>query len=127
MEGLKLIVRYWDQVTGYLTACWELPWAAPACAPLWTWVALGSIAIGALAVLWTIWKVVDYKLKYGAALKAEAQRQYIPPPEEMDKMKWGGDFNQHEPIEAADPDMAAKIREAIERQKLQDKGLLPKH
>jgi hypothetical protein len=43
----------------------------------------------------------------------------------MDKIKWQGDHNPLMPIEQADPDMAAKIRETIERQRLQEKGLMP--
>jgi hypothetical protein len=125
MKAVAIMQQYWSQVTGYLTACWDLPWAATVCQPLWSKVALSAIAAGALLILWAIWKVIDYKLKYRAAIKAEEQRQYIPPPEEMDKIKWRGDHNPLMPIEQADADMTAKIRDEIERKKLEEKGLLP--
>lgn len=125
MKALELMQRYWDQVTGYLMACRDLPWSATACRPLWSWVATGSMAVGALCVLWAVWKVIDYKIKYRAAVKAEEHRQYIPPPEEMEKVRWIGDDRQNDVLVDPDEDIAARIREEIARRKLQEKGLLP--
>ena len=87
------------------------------CQPLWSWVATGSMAAGALFLLWATWKLIDYSLKYRAALRAEDYRQQVAPEETMRKHRWTGDDNLLQG--SADADVAAKIREELDRRKLQ--------
>ena len=123
MNALLLLQHILDQSIIYVTTCWSLPWAATVCQPLWNWVATGSMLTGALILLRTTWKVVDYMLKYQAALRAEAYRQQIAPEEEMKKLRWEGDDNVLQTT--PDADVAARIRDELDRRKLQEHAMVP--
>ena len=86
-----MVMKQIEGWLGYLLACWNLPMQAPACRPLWYWVMVASLAIGTLLLLWVCWRVVDYRMKLAAAVKAEERRQAIAPPEVMERFKWAGD------------------------------------
>ncbi len=123
MHVLLIMQHILEESMTYMETCWTLPWAAIVCKPLWNWVATGSMATGALFLLWASWKVVDYLLKYQAALRAEAFRQQVAPEETMKKHRWTGDESMVQG--AGDGDVAARIRDELDRRKLQERGMLP--
>ena len=55
----------------YAAYCIEQPMQAPVCRPFWTWAMIAVFIIGALLSIVVVWKIVSYKLKLAAALKAE--------------------------------------------------------
>jgi len=124
MHVLLIMQHILDQSIIYVGTCWTLPWAAIVCHPLWNWVATGLMATGALFLLWTSWKVVDYLLKYQAALRAEAYRQQVAPEETMKQVRWTGDESMVQG--AGDGDVAAQIRDELDRRRRQERGMLPR-
>lgn len=111
-ELLSLLSR-WKQL---VEACPFWPLSTPGCRGFWEFTAATMLVIGALGLLWIIWKLVDHELKFRAALRAQAQREAIAPPEIMDayKIKEVGDLIG----DATDPKLAEKIRDELNQQKL---------
>ena len=114
----------WQQWSAYLFFCFDAPYSAPVCQPFWIWVAGGSVAIAGTWLLWFVWKIVDYKLKYRAALFAELERERVAEVEVMDSVKWIGDeVALDTPHDVAldspegDAALAQSIREALGRRK----------
>ena len=125
MKAIAEMQHIWDQSTVYLAACWSLPWAAPACRPLWYWVAAASMAGGVLLLLWAAWRVINYFLMLRAALRAEAARGMVADEATMQKHTWDGDNAiLQTPVDAGD-DMAVRIRDEIDRRRLRERGMLP--
>jgi hypothetical protein len=85
---------------------------------------MASTAAGALFLFWAIWKVIHYKLMYRAALRAEAYRQSTAPEEVMAKLRWTGDDDPLHRSGKPDVDVAAQIRDELDRRKLQEPGML---
>ena len=73
------------------------------------------MSLGVIGLLWTIWKFVDYKLKYAAAIRAELERERVAEPDVMEAATWKGDsvFNALEP--ETQNDVAGEIRAALAR------------
>ena len=123
MKALSSMQLFLEQSVSYLASCWALPMAAPVCQPIWIWVAEGSMALGALFLLWFAWQVISYVFKYRAALRAEAARNMVADEATMSRHKWTGDkATQQGP---ADADVATLIRDEIARRKLVERGMIP--
>ena len=118
MEAVAFLQKAYQQWGAYLLGCLDAPYSAVACRPFWSWVSIGSASLGAIGLLWLIWKFVDYKLKYAAAIRAEIERERIAEPDVMEDAIWKGDsvFNA---LEAeTQTDVASEIRVALARRKL---------
>ena len=90
MKAIDLTLQWFGQWFAYLTTCVELPMAAPVCRPFWTWTAIGAAFIAGVFMLWLLWRFIDYKLKWRAALRAQAERDRIDY-DEIQRVKWIGD------------------------------------
>lgn len=102
----------------YIEACLGLPIATPNCRPVWEWVMIAGFTIGGLLLAWVIWQFISYRLKLAAALRAQAEREAIAPPEVMDayKVKEVGDLVE----DITDPNMAEKIRAELDAKRLKN-------
>lgn len=104
-----------DRWVDYLGMCATLPMSAPACHSLWETVMYASAATGILLAGWFVWKLIDYRMKLAAALRAQAERESVADPDTMHEHAWV------EPADIAadvtDPHLAKKIREELEQQR----------
>lgn len=102
----------------WMADCLAQPMATPVCRPLWEWVMYGSATIGILLILWVAWKVIDYRFKYAAAVRAQMERERVAPPEviEQHKFKEAGDLAE----DVTDPHLAEKIRAELDRRRLEN-------
>ncbi len=102
----------------YLGMCATLPISAPACYAFWENVMYGSYSIGILLAGWFVWKLVDQKQKFAAALRAEQERARVADTAVMREHTW------NEPADIAsdvtDPHLAKKIRAELEQQRLKN-------
>lgn len=105
----------WIDITAM---CTGLPMSAPACRPFWENVMYASAVIGLLLAAWAVWKLIDHRLKYAAALRAQAERDRVADAETMKQHAWV------EPADIAadvtDPHLAKKIRQELEQRRLQN-------
>jgi hypothetical protein len=101
-----------------IAMCTSLPMSAPACRPFWENVMYASAVIGLLLAVWAVWKFIDYRLKYAAALRAEAERERIADADTMKQHTWVEHGNITD--EVTDPDLARKIRQELEQRRAQN-------
>ena len=59
----------------YVDWCWNAGIHAPICRPFWTWASIALVALGVLLLAWVAARIISYRTKLAAALKAEAERQ----------------------------------------------------
>ncbi len=99
----------------YFVKCITLPMAAPACRSFWETVMYASAALGLILAGWFVWRMIDYRTKYAAALQAQAEREKPAPETVMREHRFV------EPLDIAadvtDPHLARKIREELEQQR----------
>ena len=112
LAEIESIIRQWAT---YISWCFEAPYSAPVCRPFWTWVAIGLAAMGGIVLLGCVWKFIDYKLKYRAALRAEEARQRVADEETMAAARWKGDDAMV--ASAVGPDVEDRIKTALARRK----------
>ncbi len=116
MPDGKQMLQTLAEFSNWLGTCMGLPLTTPACRPLWQWLMYVSAGVGAALLLWVIWRIIDYRLKYAAAIRAQIERERIAPPEIMEQVK----FREADLTEdVTDPHLAAKIRAELERQRLE--------
>lgn len=110
---LLAMLSRWKQL---IETCPYWPLSTPGCRGFWEFTAIAMLVIGVLVLLWVIWKLVGYELKFRAALRAQAQREAVAPPEIMDayKFKEAGDLVG----DVTDPKLAEKIRNELNQKKL---------
>jgi len=77
MAVAKAWLDYLLQWATYASVCIEQPIQAPACRPFWTLAMFAFFEIGALVVLVIAWRVVSYRRKLAAALRAEQERAKV--------------------------------------------------
>ena len=75
MEALKATQVWLASWWTYADWCVNADFQAPICKPFWTWGAIALVAIGVLLLVWVAAKIISYRMKLAAALKAEAERQ----------------------------------------------------
>ena len=77
MEWLKptqtFVARWW----AYIDWCTNAEMQAPICRPFWTWAMIAFLAIGALVGVWVAARIISYRIKLAAALRAEAERMRV--------------------------------------------------
>jgi hypothetical protein len=91
MEWLKAIESIASQWWIYVTWCMEADIRAPICRPFWTWVLIGCAASGFLGLVWIVVKIVSYRIKLAAAIRAEEARNAADGPEIIRQQVWQGD------------------------------------
>ncbi|MDH3288855.1 MAG: hypothetical protein OEP48_14190 [Betaproteobacteria bacterium] len=114
MKAIELTQQWFGQWFAYLSACFELPMTAPICRPAWTLAAIGSAAIAGVLTLWLLWRLIDYKLKLRAALRAQAERDRIDH-EAIAHTQWIGDTAYH--AELSEEEVRRRIAEGLEAHK----------
>jgi hypothetical protein len=117
MQILKTWQLYIDHYLSYSSFCLEQPFQAPACRLFWTWVMAACFAIGVLAALVVVWKIVSHKLKLAAALRAQAERERIDH-DAITAAKLPGDKTYSGELSAEE--IERRIREAVGRPHLED-------
>lgn len=117
MPNSQQLLQSFEGFANWLVTCTGLPIAAPACRPLWEWTMYTSAGLGAVLIAWFIWRVVDYRLKYDAAIRAQAERERVAEPAVMEqhRFKEAGDLAE----DVTDPHLAAKIRAELDRQRVE--------
>ncbi len=120
MEFFAWVSKSFDRWWAYLSFCLEAPYTAHVCKPMWKNVAIASIVFAVLLIGWVVWKYIDYRLKYAAAIRAELERERWAEPEVMERARWTGDDPaRHPEFEVmSDEALAGEIRAALARRKL---------
>lgn len=106
------------QLTDYLSLCIALPMSAPACRSFWEIVMYASAVTGLLLAGWFIWRLIDYRLKYAAALRAQQAREKAAEPAVMRQHTWTDPADIA--ADVTDPHLAKKIRQELEQQRLKN-------
>jgi hypothetical protein len=103
-----------EQWFAYISYCAEAPMQAPVCRPFWTWTMIAVFTIGALALIVVVWKIVSYKIKLAAALKAEERRAHVDR-DAIAERSWDGDKAYS--AELSSDEVGRRIREAVEQRR----------
>ena len=117
-KGWLHVLQQWAAYMGY---CIEQPLQVPVCRPFWTWVMIAVLAFVAVICLVAIWKVVTYRIKLAAALKAEEARARIDY-DAIATRSWDGDKAYS--ADLGGDEIERRIREAMEQRRAANK--LPK-
>jgi len=122
MEVAKAWLDYLLQWANYASACIEQPIQAPACRPFWTLAMFALFGIGALVVLVIAWRVVSYRRKLAAALRAEQERAAVDH-EAIAARRWDGDKAYSAELGAEE--VERRVREAVEQRHAANKPPSP--
>jgi hypothetical protein len=112
MEVAKAWLNYLLQWVSYASACIEQPIQAPACRPFWTLAMFAFLGIGALVVLVITWRVLSYRRKLAAALRAEQKRAEVDH-DAIAARRW--DVDKAYSTELGAEEVERRVREAVEQ------------
>lgn len=112
VNGWLKVLQQW---VVYFSYCFEQPIQTTICKPFWTWAMIGLLAFGALAAIVIVWKIISYKIKLAAALRAQAKRERIDH-DAIEAGKWEGD-NVYS-AELGGEEIERRIREAVNQRHL---------
>jgi len=112
MEVAKAWLDYLLQWATYASVCIEQPIQAPACRPFWTLAMFAFFGIGALVVLVIAWRIVSYRRKLAAALRAELERAEVNH-DAIAARRWNGDKAYSAELSAEE--VERRVREAVEQ------------
>jgi hypothetical protein len=118
MEVAKAWLDYLLQWATYASVCIEQPIQAPACRPFWTLAMFAFLGIGALVVLVIAWRVVSYRRKLAAALRAEQDRAKIDH-DAIAARRWDADKAYNTELGAKE--VERRVREAVEHRRAANK------
>jgi hypothetical protein len=118
MGVAKAWLDYLLQWATYASVCIEQPIQAPACRPFWTLAMFAFFGIGALVVLVIAWRVVSYRRKLAAALRAEQERAKVNY-DAIAARRWDGDNAISAEIGAGE--VERRVREAVEQRRAANK------
>jgi hypothetical protein len=114
------VVKAWldldySQWANYASVCIKLPILEPACRPFWT-LAISAFffGIGALVVLVIARRIVSYRRKLAAALRAEQERTTIDY-DAIAARRWDGDNATGAELGAEE--VERRVREAVEQRR----------
>lgn len=111
MEIAKAWLNYLLQWVNYAWYCVEQPISAPACRQFWTLAMYAFFGIAAVTVVAIIWRIVSYRRKLAAALRAEQEREKIDY-DAIAARSWNADKAYSTDLGAAE--VERRIREAME-------------
>ena len=112
IKTAQAVVSRW---LDYVSQCAGAELHAPACTPFWTWIAIGATVSGLLAVIWALAKLVSYKLKVAAALRAEETRMRVADANTMENALWEGE--RAYPKDEGGDSVEFRIRAALAKRK----------
>ena len=112
IDGWLQVAQQWQAYAAY---CAEQPMQTPVCRPFWTWVMTAALVSGVLIVLIVGWKVISYRIKLAAAMRAEEARQYVDVGA-IDARRWDGDKAYS--AELGGEEVERRIREVVEKRRL---------
>lgn len=118
---MQVLEGWWKTLEPYLAyaaQCFPLPMQTPACRPFWTWLMIGSFSLSAVIALAIIWKIVSYRLKLAAALRAQEERDRLPDEATMSRVRWPGDKAYSGELDGEEIDR--RIREAVDRRRREE-------
>ena len=75
MESIKAIQVWSGSWWAYADWCLRADIQAPVCKPFWMWASIVLVVTGVLLLAWVAARIISYRRKLAAALKAEAERQ----------------------------------------------------
>ena len=111
MKGWLDVFQQWKT---YVSYCIDQPVQTPVCKPFWTWVMIASLALGALTLIVVIWKIVSYRIKLAAALRAEQERARIDH-DAIAARKWDGDKAYRTAL--GGEEIERRVRDAVEQRR----------
>ena len=115
MEIVNGWLKVLQQWVTYISYCVEQPVQTPICEPFWTWAMIGLFAIGVLAAIVIVWKIISYKFKLAAALRAQEERERIDH-DAIEAGRWDGDKAYS--AELGGEEVERRIREAVNQRHL---------
>jgi len=115
MEIVNGWLKVLQQWVTYISYCVEQPVQTPICEPFWTWAMIGLFAIGVLAAIVIVWKIISYKFKLAAALRAQEERERVDH-DAIEAGKWDGDKVYS--AELGGEEVERRIREAVNQRHL---------
>jgi hypothetical protein len=114
---MQLVTHWLNVLQQWLTYCLYCVGRsiqAPECKPFWTWVMIGFLAFGALVLVVMASKIVSYKFRLAAALKAEEQRARVDH-DGIAAGRWDGDKAYS--AELGGEEVERRIREVVEQRR----------
>lgn len=114
METVTGWLKSLQQWMTYASYCAEQPMQVPVCRPFWTWTMIAVFTVGALLLIAVLWKIVSYKIKLAAALKADRQRAHVDA-DAIAARSWDGDKAYS--AELSGDEVERRIREAVEQRR----------
>jgi hypothetical protein len=94
--------------------CFNYNPTAMICEPFWRNTIGAFIVIGGLAVLYGIWKYIDYRRKYAAAVRAQWEREQV---DEAGIREATWDADKAYRSDLTDDEVLERIRSAIDQRK----------
>jgi hypothetical protein len=119
MAVAKAWLDYFLQWATYASICIEQPIQAPTCRPFWTLSMFAFFGIGALVVLVIAWRIVSYRRKLAAALRAEQERAEVDH-DAIAARRW--DADKAYSTEFGAEEVERRIREAMEQRHAANKS-----
>jgi len=111
MEIVNGWLKVLQQWVAYASYCIEQPIQTPICKPFWTWIMISLFAFGAVVAIVIVWKVISYKLKLVAALRAQAERDRVDP-DAIETAKWD-DGKAYSTDEYSPDEIDGRVRNAV--------------
>jgi hypothetical protein len=114
VDGIKSAQDLGESWWKFFDYCFNHNPTALICEPFWAKFIGVFIAAGAIAVLYGVWKYIDYRRKYTAALRAEWEREQVDEAA-IKEASWDGDkaYQSH----LTDDEVLERIRAAVEQRK----------
>jgi hypothetical protein len=114
MDGLQRTTQLAESWWQSFYYCFSLNPASLICESFWAKAIGAFIAIGAVAVVAGIWKYIDYRRKYAAAVREEWLREQADEVG-IKEATWDGDKAYQ--AELPDDEVLARVRAGIEQRK----------
>ena len=114
VDGIRNAQQLGESWWHFFDYCFNHNPTALICEPFWAKTIGIFIAIGAVVVLYGVWKYIDYRRKYAAALRAEWEREQVDEAG-IREATWNGDkaYQSHLP----DEEVLERIRDALDQRK----------
>ncbi|MPZ43826.1 MAG: hypothetical protein GEV05_10550 [Betaproteobacteria bacterium] len=114
MDGIKNAQHLGESWWNFFDYCFNHNPTALICEPFWAKLIGAFIAAGVITVLFGVWKYIDYRRKYAAAVRAEWERGQVDEVA-IREASWDGDkaYQSHLP----DDEVLERIRAAVEQRR----------
>jgi hypothetical protein len=114
VDGIKSAQHLGESWWHFFDYCFNHNPTALICEPFWTKLIGAFVAAGVVAVAFGVWKYIDYRRKYAAAVRAEWERSQVDEAA-IREASWDGDkaYQSH----LADDEVLDRIRSALDQRK----------